>query len=202
LNLQSGKFDCPDRLFIDIAETWRSCLFFHSDYKELIPEFYYHPEFLKNRNNYEFGKTQNGLEVSDVILPKWARNPEEFVFRNRQALESKIVSKNLANWIDLIFGYKQLGEEALKADNLFYYMTYEVLLENLYEFIIENIFYKGEIDLNNIQDPNELKAILTQLASYGQTPHQLFKAKHPEKKLFKEENLVFLQSDVFFLIKS
>jgi len=43
---------------------------------------------------------------------------------------------------------------------------------------------------------------LTQLASYGQTPHQLFKAKHPEKKLFKEENLVFLQSDVFFLIKS
>lgn len=127
LSLQSGKFDCADRLFIDIAETWRSCLYFQSDFKELIPEFYYSAEFLKNRNRYEFGKTQLGDEVSGVGLPKWARNPEEFVFRQRQALESRVVSRMLNMWIDLIFGVKQNGEEALKADNLFYYMTYEVI---------------------------------------------------------------------------
>ena len=43
----------------------------------------------------------------------------------RKALESDYVSRNLHNWIDLIFGYKQRGEEAEKALNCFYYLTYE-----------------------------------------------------------------------------
>lgn len=126
LNLQSGRFDCADRLFFEIAEAWRSCLHFHSDFKELTPEFYSNAEFLRNRNRFSLGTTQNGLVVGDVILPSWAGSPEEFVFRNRQALESDYVSQRLNNWIDLIFGYKQQGEEALKADNVFFYMTYEV----------------------------------------------------------------------------
>lgn len=125
-SLQSGKFDCTDRLFFDISETWKSSLTFQSDFKELIPEFYYNAEFLKNRSRFEFGSTQNGVLVNDVILPPWAKSPEEFVFRNRQALEEKNVSEMLSHWIDLIFGYKQRGEEAIKADNLFFYMTYQV----------------------------------------------------------------------------
>ena len=126
LNLQSGKFDCADRLFFNIADSWRSCLHFHSDFKELIPEFYYNSDFLRNRCKFSFGTTQTGLTVGDVILPPWANSPEEFIFRNRQALESKYISSQLSHWIDLIFGYKQQGEEALKADNVFYHMTYEV----------------------------------------------------------------------------
>ena len=41
----------------------------------------------------------------------------DFLRKNRAALESEHVSANLHKWIDLIFGYKQRGEEAVKANN-------------------------------------------------------------------------------------
>ena len=54
-----------------------------------------------------------------------AMSAEHFVRTQRAALESEYVSQNLHHWIDLIFGFKQRGEEARKADNVFYYLTYE-----------------------------------------------------------------------------
>lgn len=50
-------------------------------------------------------------------MPKWASDPDDFLAKLREALESEYVSNNLNNWIDLIFGYKQNGDEAVKADN-------------------------------------------------------------------------------------
>lgn len=61
----------------------------------------------------------------DVRLPPWAKgSPEEFVRLHREALESPYVSAHLHHWVDLIFGYKQQGPAAVKADNVFYYLTY------------------------------------------------------------------------------
>lgn len=120
LCLQNGRFDHPDRMFNSVSDTFQNCLNNMSDFKELIPEFYdveNKGDFLLNKNNIYFGVRTRGSVVSDVELPKWAQNAEHFVQVMRNALESDYVSKNLNNWIDLIFGYKQRGVEAERAHN-------------------------------------------------------------------------------------
>ena len=42
---------------------------------------------------------------------------KDFVCKCREALECDYVSQRIHQWIDLVFGYKQRGEEAWKADN-------------------------------------------------------------------------------------
>ena len=168
LQLQGGKFDHADRLFYSVQNSWHlsSAEGGMSDVKELIPEFYYLPDFLQNSNRFNFGKTQFGTHVHDVELPPWARgDPRRFVKIMRAALESEEVSKNLHNWIDLIFGYKQQGKAAEEAQNVFYYLTYE-----------------DRIDIESIADPVDKMSIIAQINNFGQTPHQIFKKPHPARK--------------------
>lgn len=54
---------------------------------------------------FDLGTLQNTKErVDDVILPPWAKSPEDFIAIHRRALESEYVSCHLNQWIDLIFG--------------------------------------------------------------------------------------------------
>ncbi|XP_050124229.1 BEACH domain-containing protein B-like isoform X1 [Malus sylvestris] len=164
-NLQGGKFDHADRLFQSIEGTYQNCLTNTSDVKELIPEFFYMPEFLVNSNAYHFGVKQDGEPIADVCLPPWAKgSPEEFINKNREALESEYVSSNLHHWIDLVFGYKQRGKPAVEAANIFYYLTYE-----------------GAVDLETMEDDLQRSAIEDQIANFGQTPIQIFRKKHPRR---------------------
>jgi len=50
IDLQGGKFDYADRQFFSIPSTWNTIYRTGNDVKELIPEFFYLPEFLKNIN--------------------------------------------------------------------------------------------------------------------------------------------------------
>lgn len=50
IELQSGRFDVADRQFHSIAQTWKMLMNNPNDVKELTPEFFYFPEFLKNIN--------------------------------------------------------------------------------------------------------------------------------------------------------
>ncbi|KAJ3287848.1 Neurobeachin-like protein 2 [Rhizoclosmatium sp. JEL0117] len=167
--LQGGKFDHPDRQFDSIENCWKSVLTGNGDVKELIPEFFYMPEFLVNENDFDLGTKQTGATLNDVVLPPWANTPEEFIKIHREALEGEYVSEHLHEWIDLIWGYKQTGPEAVKANNVFYYLTYE-----------------GAINIDQIQDPVERRSIEDQINNFGQTPMQLFKKPHP-KRLPKAE---------------
>lgn len=72
LALQSGKFDHADRMFHSVGESWRNCLNNPSDLKELVPEFFYLPEFLRNARGLRLGARQSGEVLDDVVLPPWA----------------------------------------------------------------------------------------------------------------------------------
>lgn len=75
----------------------------------------------ENFERFNFGCRQSGERVEDVSLPPWClKDPRLFVLIHRQALESELVRNNLHHWIDLIFGYKQTGEAAVEAINVFH----------------------------------------------------------------------------------
>ncbi|XP_062992178.1 lipopolysaccharide-responsive and beige-like anchor protein isoform X2 [Elgaria multicarinata webbii] len=192
LNLQGGKFDHADRTFSSVSRAWRNSQRDTSDIKELVPEFYYLPEMFVNFNNYNLGVMDDGTVVSDVELPPWAKTPEDFVRLNRLALESEFVSCQLHQWIDLIFGYKQQGPEAVRSLNIFYYLTYE-----------------GAVNLNSITDPVLREAVEAQIRSFGQTPSQLLIEPHPPRSsamqyLLLQSPLMFTdqaQQDVIMVLK-
>ena len=131
----------------------------------MIPEFYdleKKGDFLVNSMKINFGNRADGTLVNHVALPPWADNsPEKFISVLREALESEYVSKTLHHWIDLIFGYKQRGEEAIKANNLFYHLCYE-----------------GAVDLDHINDLTKRHALEVQISEFGQIPKQLFNKPH------------------------
>ncbi|XP_054370073.1 neurobeachin isoform X5 [Molothrus ater] len=193
LNANDGKFDHPDRTFSSVARSWRNSQRDTSDVKELIPEFYYLPEMFVNSNGYNLGVREDEIVVNDVDLPPWAKKPEDFVRINRMALESEFVSCQLHQWIDLIFGYKQRGPEAVRALNVFHYLTYE-----------------GSVNLDSITDPVLREAMEAQIQNFGQTPSQLLIEPHPPRSsamhlcFLPQSPLMFkdqMQQDVIMVLK-
>ncbi|KAJ5074093.1 beige/beach-related [Anaeramoeba ignava] len=184
--LQGGKFDKADRVFNSIAEAWNICQTSTSDVKELIPEFFYLPEFLYNHNKFNLGKRQDSeVQIENCLLPNWAKTPEDFIRIQREALESEYVSQNIDKWIDLIFGYKQRGKKAIIEFNIFYYLTYE-----------------KSINFDKITSPHEKKSIELQIEHFGQTPSQIFRQKHPQRFPLKQVIHNILDLTLYWRMKS
>ncbi|XP_048634258.1 BEACH domain-containing protein C1-like [Brassica napus] len=160
IQLHSGKFDRADRMFSDIAATWKGVLQDMENVKELVPELFYLPEVLTNENHTKLGT---------VNLPPWAKTPVDFVHKQRMALESEHVSAHLHEWIDLIFGYKQRGKEAITSNNVFFYTTYE-----------------GTVDIDKIKDPVQQRSTQDKIAYLGQTPSQLLTVPHIKRMPLKD----------------
>jgi len=165
--LQGGKFDLADRLFFSLQESFKGATEEISDVRELTPEFYFCPEFLLNLEGYDFGLQQTGNRVHNVKLPLWSQkpvdnsNPYHFIKMHRELLEGDYVNEMINSWIDLIFGYKQRGKEAVNSLNTFFYLTYE-----------------DGIDLEKLQSDKYRISYESQIIHFGQTPKQIFAKPH------------------------
>lgn len=67
------------------------------------------------------------------------------------------MSAHLHEWIDLIFGYKQQGPAAVEAVNVFHHL-----------------FYEGQVDIYNINDPLKETATIGFINNFGQIPKQVW----------------------------
>ncbi|PNF28583.1 hypothetical protein B7P43_G09382 [Cryptotermes secundus] len=92
---------------------------------------------------------------------------------HRLALECDFVSQHLHEWIDLIFGYKQYGQAAIEAVNVFHHL-----------------FYEGNVDIYSIDDPLKKNATIGFINNFGQIPKQLFKKPHPAKKISHRTSVI------------
>lgn len=75
---------------------------------ECIPEFYSEASVFSSIH----------ARMSDLSVPPWAQNPDDFIQLHRAALEGEHVSQQLHHWIDLTFGYQLSGEAAVTAKNV------------------------------------------------------------------------------------
>ncbi|CAD8211533.1 unnamed protein product [Paramecium octaurelia] len=170
--IQGNKFDIPDRLFYSFVESFRCATEDIADVRELIPEMFCLPEMFINLQNLQFGKTQSGIMVNNVQLPKWSHNnPWRFVAGQRNALESEDIQRTIPEWIDLIFGFKQRGKEAEKNLNIYFYVTYD-----------------QQLTLQMMEE-NRL-SIEAQVVNFGITPLQLFLKPHIGRQINNEHHFV------------
>ncbi|XP_077585653.1 WD repeat- and FYVE domain-containing protein 4 isoform X2 [Stigmatopora nigra] len=166
-----GGFDIPERMFYSVNKEWESASRDNmSDVRELIPEFFYLPDFLLNSNHMQLGCMEDGNALGDVELPAWAKDdPQEFIRMQREALESDYVNSHLHLWIDLIFGYRQQGPAAVESINTFH------------------PFFYAQRGHRDVKDPLIKSTIMGYISNFGQIPKQLFTKPHPPRSGTKKD---------------
>lgn len=169
IKYQDGKFDVATRIFTSIADCYQRCLNNNNNFRELIPEFFFCPEFLINNDKFNLGTLPNGTVIDDVVLPAWAKTADEFIHYHKMALESDYVSTHINQWIDLIWGYKQSGQEAIHSNNTFDPRLYPDCWQK-------------------VGDPNDVPVIEDMLMKIGVIPQQIFDSPHPSRQLRSKQD--------------
>lgn len=118
----------------------------------------------------------------------WAKgDPRLFVLVNRAVLESPYVTVHLPEWIDLVFGYKQIGRAGERALNLYHPFVsgfFTLLISFRSCFDIKPCSFKtyfGAIDVDRIENSVRRSAVQAMIRNYGQVPRQLFPT-HPHPR--------------------
>ena len=151
IKLQNYKQEHPNRMFLSFQGT-QKVLESSMDNRELIPEMFCYIDFLVNLNCAFFGMNQGKILVDDFIIYEGYKEDTnknfnfisdymKFLYLHKKLLNSPKTSYGISQWVDIIFGKKQLPdkrEERIKSCNIFGETSYEQrthLDEKLEEYI-------------------------------------------------------------------
>ena len=179
LGIEKWQFDLPERLFYNLENSYNNSIKEKNDVKELIPEFFFFPDMFLNINNLNLGYIisdidRSEINVNDVVLPNWSKNRSDIVIYVFREFLEMISKDNIYNWVKLIFGENQFGNEAGIVNNIFLPYSYD---------------YWGEKKIKSCspdENINEVKA----LYELGICPTQIFKPNNKKKKTSKKKNVI------------
>ena len=204
IEIQVDNFDAADRLFLNLGRTFRNVSSEKCDVRELIPQFFCLPEMFENLNKLNLGylqdcdensdnkinnninkeKDKESLRVEDVLLPNWAKNNKNyFIMKMREILEDERLKIN--QWVNLIFGIYQFGNEALKIGNIFCSYCYD----NVINTRLDNYIKNKQFD--------EVKCILC-LFELGVHPIKVLKSEKERKEKRKIKNEKLYKFEFFY----
>ena len=136
IKLQSGELEDPNRTFNNFKDT-EETVEFQNDNRELIPDFFCYFDFLLNSNCNLFGKYNSEFLIDDFSF-SLRNNTSEYYNRissfavelidNNRLLNNYFVSRIINNWIDIIFGTRQLPsnhKDLLESCNVYKKVSYE-----------------------------------------------------------------------------
>ena len=204
IKLQGNKQENPDRMFYSLIDTLYILETGH-DNRECIPDIFCKIEQFINLNCVNFGKKNIGVRVDDFNIYIYDDQNEvdknillnynnysisdyiNFILNQIIYLNSKKIANEIIDWFDIIFGVGQLPEKDRKnCLNIFNEESYEQR-NDLYK-LLEDLKSNNQ-NLDNIITliGNKIDLML----SFGQTPYQILKEKHPKhrkkKKLEQKE---------------
>ena len=202
IKLQDEKFDEPGRQFHSLETTF---LVFKENPQinmEVVPEFYFIPEFFLNLNHCFYGNfMKNGtcFLINNLGIEPNFHFLLEIINYHQLNINSEFFSSQINKWIDYVFGENQLSDK--KDDiNYFPYECYEILVKDKISKEFEKIKsmnrnrLRGEMNKQNkmendlikkdlIKEINKaisnIKDLLSKSYFYGHCPTQLFQKNHP-----------------------
>jgi hypothetical protein len=161
-------WDDQGRMFTSIGDCWASASQLNqTDLKEPIAELFALPEMFVN-------PAALPLPKECVTLPEWTlSSPHLFVAMMRKALEE---CESLQDWVDLVFGFKQTGDAAVLAKNVFLPTSYHSCTAQAIEL--------------------EEQAFEDQVLNFGQCPEQLFQRHHPPRDEWEHVDVRQLETHI------
>lgn len=201
IKLQEDQLENPDRTFNNFKDT-EETLVFQNDNRELIPDFFTYFDFLLNLNCNLFGNYSKEILIDDFSLLNNINNSNYYnrissfviaLSNNNKILNNYYVSKIINNWVDIIFGYKQLpsnNKERLECCNIYPKASYEQYI-NIEEDLKP---FEEKINLNQKNEKEEyefkmkITPIITNIINLGVCPKKFWM-----KKSFMMENKKYMK---------
>ena len=161
-----------------------------NDNRELIPDLFSKIECFLNLNCDFYGILDFNHNILDDCTQdldtidssnSYLSNFVNLILQTKKVINNKIIGLYLNEWIDIIFGYKQLPEEnkRLNSYNIFAKLTYEQNAK-LEEKLSKKL--KKE-NLTEKQIKNKLNFKINHILNFGVCPVQLFSEPHKKLKI-------------------